>query len=264
MDSSLNRDKILNYSSHISTPYEALAVIYDEIMQQVNYRHWARYIFKLIQRHSPYSHIKVLDVGCGTGQFIYELRTLGLPVEGCDPSPAMLKIARRRNPKVHLWIDKLPELSEVPSDQYSVITCLYDTINYLPTLDLVNQTLQRIYSLLPPGGLFIFDVVSEVFCQHYYHHINEQEVINSDYAYARYAHYDAKKHQQINEFSIYTPEGVFEERHVQTIYPYKDLRSLISHNTKFRIIGVYQDFTYLKAKEDSNRAHFVLQKNEAQ
>ncbi len=263
MDSSFNQDKILNNSPRIRTPYEALAVIYDELMQQVNYRHWARYIFKLIKRHSPYSRITLLDVGCGTGRFIYELGMLGIAVEGCDPSPAMLKIARRRNPKTRLWIDKLPELKEAKPGQYSVITCLYDTLNYLPSLDLVNRTLRRVYSLLPPAGLFIFDVVSEMFCQHYYHHINEQEVISSDYAYSRYAHYDARKHQQINEFSIYTPEGVFEERHVQTIYPYKELRSLITRSTKFRIIGVYQDFTYLKAEEDSNRAHFVLQKAEA-
>lgn len=263
MDSSLNRNKILNNSPHMSTPYQALAVIYDELMQQVNYRHWARYVFKLISHHLSHFPLRVLDVGCGTGRFLYELGALGLTVEGCDPSPAMLKIARRRNPRANLWIDKLPELKEVPENQYSVITCLYDTINYLSSLELVKQSLQRIHSLLPPGGLFIFDVVSEAFCQHYYHHINEQEVINNDYAYARYAHYDEKKHQQINEFSIYTPEGIFEERHVQTIYPYRNLRSLISDYGKFKIIGVYQDFTYQKAEEDSNRAHFVLQKSEA-
>jgi SAM-dependent methyltransferase len=241
-------------------PYQALATIYNDVMNHVNYENWAEYIKSIIHISTENSG-KLLDIGCGTGELIFELQQLDIKADGCDPSDAMLEIAKSRNPSSAFWTDRLPELDHSPPQQYQVITCLYDTINYLSSLHFLEMALQRIFYLLPPGGLFIFDVVSGKLCQKHFHKVREQEVINQDYAYIRKSYYKQDTDQQINDFSIYTPHGIFKERHIQQIFPFREIRNLIVETNRYDLIGIYQDFTFLPASEESNRANFVLKKN---
>lgn len=242
-----------------SKPYQILAAIYDRVMRHVEYDQWARYIKKIILNLGP-EKVNLLDIGCGTGEFIRELSHLGISAEGCDPSYSMLEIARQKNPDVNFWQDQLPRLLHVTPGRFTVMTCLYDTVNYLPSLAALEASLNRIYQLLPGDGLFIFDTVSEIFCQYHFNNINEQETFDKQYAYIRNSYFDSEHHQQINVFTIYTPDGIFEERHIQTISPFKKIKSLIKNRTAFELAGVYEDFTFSEASEKSNRGHFVLLK----
>ncbi|MFZ0390317.1 MAG: class I SAM-dependent methyltransferase [Calditrichia bacterium] len=259
MSSKASRHFSSGGSHQNSAPYQVLALIYDEVMAHVEYLRWARYIRRIINRYhrKPYA---ILDLGCGTGNFIAALGKLGLAADGCDPSAAMLKLAQKKNPDRTLWLDSLPALENSPSQYYSVMTCLYDSINYLMEPQILEDAFRRIYQLLPPGGLFIFDAVSEIFCQVYFNGFTEEEIVDGKFAYLRQSRYDTVAHHQINEFTIYTPDGIFEEHHVQAIYPFRQIRNIIKNNTEFRLLAVYEDFTFYKASEDSNRAHFVLQK----
>ena len=243
-----------------SLPYQKLSLIYDKMMQHVEYGRWAKYIKKIIEQFSPISPY-LLDVGCGTGQFIKKIRQLGIPADGCDISPTMIALARKKNPDANFWVDQMPQLAYVPNGKYSIITCLYDTINYLPNIQSLTQTITRVYDLLPKQGLFIFDVVSESFCLHYFHDIEENEIIDECFAYSRYSHYHLGTKQQVNEIQIYTPEGIFEERHVQKIFTFRKIKSVIHRKTDFRLLAVYENFSFFEAEEDSNRAHFILQKS---
>lgn len=245
--------------SEESLPYKALAPIYNQVMKHVNYQHWAKYTASIIRKNCP-ANVRILDVGCGTGELIFHLTSMGFKVDGCDPSREMLKIARKRNPRSNLQTDRLPELKTIPDGEYQVITCLYDTINYLPTLPIFSDSVIRIYNLLPKDGLFIFDVVSEKMCQLYFHGVDEQEVIDQSFAYTRRSFFNKANSQQVNEFSIYTPWGIFEEKHVQKIYSFQEIEQTILNDSKFNIVNVYEDFTFFPAEKGSNRAHFVLKK----
>ena len=251
--------KTFHYPNEKIPPYQLLATIYDQVMKHVNYQQWSKYITTIIRKHYP-SAKKILDVGCGTGSFIYELAKFGFEIDGCDPSPSMLDIAEKKNPNRNFWKDQLPELREFCPMEYQVMCCLYDTLNYLSTIDIVTKAIQRIYELLPEEGLFIFDVVSESLCQRYFHLSNEQEILNDKYAYSRKSFYDKKHLQQINEFYIYTPDGIFQERHVQNIFSFYDIREKVLEKTGFKIIGIYENFSFFPADEKSNRAHFVLKR----
>jgi SAM-dependent methyltransferase len=256
----MNTQVLLNHLPTVkSAPYVTLATIYDLVMKHVNYDQWASYIEKIIRKHFRLNPL-ILDVGCGTGEFIRKISKLNFNADGCDPSYAMVEIAAKKNKKSLFWLDNLPELSKTEPYKYQVLTCLYDTINYLSTMEFIIKALQRVYEILPPDGLFIFDVVSENLCQRYFHLTDEKETIEEKYAYLRKSFYDKKNHQQINEFLIYTPEGIFEERHVQHIYSFQEIRKKIVETTSFHIAGIYDDFTYTPAQETSNRAHFVLKK----
>jgi ubiquinone/menaquinone biosynthesis C-methylase UbiE len=251
LDQKLKRQK--------SIPYEQLAIIYNQVMRHVNYSHWARYIAALMQKQGAPGE-KILDIGCGTGEFVYEIGNLGLPADGCDPSVSMLKIAQLKNPTRKFWLDQLPELIHIQAQNYATITCLFDTMNYLQSIPVLLQAVRRVYEFLPPEGLFIFDIVSGEFCRNYFHKVAEKEILDTKYAYVRDSYFNKAKSEQINQFTIYTPDGIFEEKHIQKIFPFSQIEQAISQNTSFEIMAVYEDFSFFTAEKNSNRAHFILKK----
>ena len=108
--------------------------------------------------------------------------------------------------------------------------------------------------------MFIFDVVGQKFCELYFNNVEEEEIIDRDYAYSRKSYYIKSTSEQINEFVIYTPAGIFEEKHVQRIYPLLDIEKIIKQETPFKILNIYEDFTFFNADTNSDRAHFVLKR----
>jgi SAM-dependent methyltransferase len=248
-----------NLEKKRSKPYQALAPIYNHVMKHVDYESWAKYIDTIIQKLTIEPDV-ILDVGCGSGKFIKEMVTLGYRMQGCDPSPDMLVIAKSKNPDVHFWKDGLPDMENTRQSDYQLITCLYDTFNYLQDLKEVEKSLNRLSQLLRDDGYVIFDVVSQKFCQLYFDDASEEEVINHNYAYSRESYFLRKTAQQINKFIIYSPAGIFEEIHVQKIFAFQKLKSMIEQRSPFHIEAVYDDFSFHPAGDNSDRAHFILKK----
>ena len=85
-------------SEHVTQPgYDALADRYAEMFpgpyhSPIEQHAVAAFVEKI---HSPGV---VVDVGCGLGHVTADLHRRGLDVIGCDPSPAMLAIARKTYP----------------------------------------------------------------------------------------------------------------------------------------------------------------------
>ena len=123
--------------------------------------------------------------------------------------------------------------------------------------------LDRVYSLLPKNGLFIFDAVSDFFCKHFFNGYSENEVINSKFAYQRRSYFDTLKSLQINDFTIYTDDGIFEEKHIQKIYPFSQMEQVIRTHSSFQLVAIFEDFSFFTADNESNRAHFILKKSDS-
>src|SRR5262249_32834003 len=75
--------------------FTTVAEVYDNLMRVVPYRHWGDYAERLWERFGAQPR-SVLDVACGTGNVLLELRRRGYQVAGVDNSAAMLAIARRK------------------------------------------------------------------------------------------------------------------------------------------------------------------------
>lgn len=100
------------------------------------------------------------DVGCGTGRFLVFLLRYCNVVYGVDKSTAMLAQARCRtaNKSIPLLRQDLREL-QLPR-QVDLITCTFDTLNYMLTRKGLKKALRCVANNLSDGGHFVFDVIT--------------------------------------------------------------------------------------------------------
>ncbi|HEY7371904.1 MAG TPA: class I SAM-dependent methyltransferase [Polyangia bacterium] len=110
----------------------------------------------------PFAH---LDLGCGTGTTLIELRRRhpGWRLAGVDGSRGMLAAARAKPTAGTIaWAqarlgDPLPCAARFDS-----CSILYDTLNHLTEPDGWTRALHAVAAALRPGGLLIFDVTNRI------------------------------------------------------------------------------------------------------
>jgi ubiquinone/menaquinone biosynthesis C-methylase UbiE len=91
---------------------------------------------------------RLLDLGCGTGHQMAELRERGFEVTGVDGSDEMLKHARANNPDAELHqadVDDLP----LPDASFDYLLCI-EVLRYLPEPERCVAEMARV---LRPGGV---------------------------------------------------------------------------------------------------------------
>jgi 2-polyprenyl-3-methyl-5-hydroxy-6-metoxy-1,4-benzoquinol methylase len=98
---------------------------------------------------------KLLDIGCGTGEFIQFAQKLGwLDTEGIEIVPEIATIAHTKTGStIH---GQVLGSAKLDYEAYSVIT-LWDVIEHLSD---IKGNLKEIYKLLKPGGILILGTVN--------------------------------------------------------------------------------------------------------
>lgn len=102
---------------------------------------------KLIERYA--SGKDLLDLGCGTGYFLYEMKKAGWKVDGVEPSEMA-----RQQAEIKLNQPVFRLLEEATGLSFSVIT-LWHVLEHLHRPD---ETLQRCNQLLKKGGILVVAV----------------------------------------------------------------------------------------------------------
>ena len=104
----------------------------------------------LLERYIPArgDGLRLLDVGCGTGNHIQRYRSRGFDVAGVDGSETMLKHARDINPGVDI---RLADVESIPFEDasFDLLLCI-EVLRYLrdPT-----PCIREMARVLKPGGL---------------------------------------------------------------------------------------------------------------
>ena len=94
---------------------------------------------------------KLLDIGCGTGDFLQFVKQHDWKVSGVEPNEDARKIANSKTNNVVFDIDKL---SQFKPESFDVIT-LWHVLEHLPNLELQISTFKK---LLKPNGTLIIAV----------------------------------------------------------------------------------------------------------
>ena len=235
--------------------YEVLAGFYDRLMNEVDYDQWYAYVLDLVEKvksegiSSP--SCRVLDLACGTGEFAYRLAGQGFKVTAVDISEAMLAVAeakaRSRGKRVQFLLQDMRTFT-LP-DEYDVVLCLCDSLNYL--LDSAHwlDTFRRVIDVLKPGGVFIFDVntpykLAEVYGDYTY--AEDQE----DFAYIWENDYDPSSgicRMDLTFFIQKSPTtnsySKVMETHTQLGLSQATIKKLLSQ-AELELLGSYGDLTY--------------------
>lgn len=102
----------------------------------------------------------LLDLACGEGTFAVAQAAAGLEVTGIDLSPRMLEFARRRaaSEQVRAAFTLGDMRSLAPAPTFDLVTCWYDSLNYLLEPAELTAAFRGAEAALTPGGHFIFDM----------------------------------------------------------------------------------------------------------
>jgi len=136
--------------------FAPIAAHYDTLMEHVDYGRWLHVALALGEMlPRPLVH---LDVGCGTGIFMQGLDGPDWKTTGMDLSRAMVRVAReqRRHPRLAQADMRRPPFHE----QFHLVSCLFDSLNFLLHEEHVEEALRGMANALKPGGLLYFDVVT--------------------------------------------------------------------------------------------------------
>ncbi|MDE7384550.1 MAG: class I SAM-dependent methyltransferase [Anaeroplasmataceae bacterium] len=147
--------------------YKRFAYYYDDVYEELDYTLWLDFIKPYL---NPTSFI--LDLACGSGTLAILLKLNHYSVEGLDLSESIIEIAKEKAKMNHLHIPfYVGDMTNFTLDRtYDVITCFFDSVNFLKTKDDIQNLLSSVNKHLNPNGIFIFDIFSKALLEEYKHH----------------------------------------------------------------------------------------------
>lgn len=259
----MRKESPLHQQINSSEAYTYLAQYYDRLME-VDYSQWVAYLKRTWQRFG-FKPRKVLDIGCGTGNITVPLAQMGLEVTAVDYSPAMIQVARAKAEQaqvsVNFVVQKMQQLQL--AEQFDMVVCCCDVVNYLTTETDLQQFISRVYQHTKPGGLFLFDLNSEFKLKEIYGNQSYADLFD-DCAYFWDNSFD-----EVNEictmnltFFIEVEPGVFRrvsEFHREKLWRPDKIFTCLRENN-WEIIGYYEFLTWREPQGDAERWQFAVKK----
>jgi SAM-dependent methyltransferase len=239
----------------MAAPYASIAPLYDAILGD-HFFPRLRGVFERLVRHYAIRFSSAADAACGTGTFVRYLCERAVPVVyGVDRSPQMLRLAiakNRDNGARFLLQDyarfRLPQ----PVD---LITCHFDSLNYLLTTDDLFRTLGRFHANLNPAGHVLFDMITD---RPPWRGAGPrvERVRSPGITVTRVTRRDPRRRIQTALVSISRNGRSRREVHMQRGYPVAVVARLLAQ-ARFAVLGVHDFETVGPATARTRRAVYV-------
>ena len=106
--------------------------------------------------------MRILDIGCATGDFAIELARQGFAVSGIDLNSKMIEIAKERVRDKGIRADfKVQNMMELSADEkYDCVLCLGNTLPHITSWKELNSFIDLLYKVLNKNGHFIFQILN--------------------------------------------------------------------------------------------------------
>ena len=139
--------------------YHNLAASYDRLTNDVDYEATVDFYYEILKQEGLKPRTAV-DLACGTGSVTAILARKGIRVLGVDMSEEMLTVAQQKGQECEnpprFVCQKLQELHL--SRGVDLAVCALDSLDYITEPEDCREAIRRVYKVLNPGGIFIFDV----------------------------------------------------------------------------------------------------------
>ena len=98
----------------------------------------------------------VLDLGCGTGNFLNKLEKYFRRTVGIDLSKDMIEVAKLNCKNTEFYVKSVTDFDL--KEKFDLITCNFDMINHLDSISDWEKMFRLVYNHLEDGGVFLFDI----------------------------------------------------------------------------------------------------------
>lgn len=242
--------------------YERYAQIYDSHQIGFSLR-IIPYLDQVLTRHQVEVD-SALDLACGTGTVARSFAARGWETYGIDLSPAMLAEARRKAEAAGAMVafSQQDMRSFILPHPVSLVTCFYDSLNYLLSVDDLRQTFGRVANALRLGGFFLFDMNTPWFLEHGWDH-NTFYLDCEPASVVMQSEYDPQSGQAAVAIIAFVKRGElyekFVERHTEQGYSMEQIRE-VAEAGGLQIVASYDCFTFDPATPQSRRIFWVTRK----
>jgi SAM-dependent methyltransferase len=136
--------------------YERLSQVYD-----LDWGRFAEQYLSLVDRildECGVNQARIVDLACGTGILAISLGRQGHIVRGIDMSRDMIAVAKSKAvdlPNVSFKVGDMTRFAV--RDEFDLITCTFDSLNYVLNIDDVEAMFVRVAASLKRSGRFVFD-----------------------------------------------------------------------------------------------------------
>ena len=139
--------------------YQALAASYDRLTNDVDYEAVVSFYWEILRREGV-SPRTAVDLACGTGSVTTLLTKQGIQTIGVDLSEEMLTVAQQKTAMLSpmpVFVHQPLQTLRLPRG-VDLAVCALDSLDYITDPSECAEAIRRIYKVLNPGGVFIFDV----------------------------------------------------------------------------------------------------------
>ena len=245
--------------------YERLAEVYDSGGWLAYSQRLLPYLHEVLKRFR-FRRKRVLDLACGTGTMAIALAQEGYQVVGVDRSAAMLreaeKKARQAGAEVTLVKQDMRKLAlKEPVD---LVTCFFDSINYLLSYQDLVTTFEGVGRFLRPGGLFVFDM-NTPFGLAAHWDLHKQGRNLGDIAIMGESSYDPQKRLGTIRITVFKKvpgrrvDQLFEkftEIHTERAYSRKEVKNALREGG-LKLLACYDCMTFQRPGKKTGRILYV-------
>lgn len=233
-------------------PYDLVATIYPDLMSEVNYKRWAKYIYQLTKNYIQ-PDAAVLELASGNCSLASILKKYYKNIICTDLSLQMLRQSSF-DKKIVCSMIQLPF-----NNKFDLIFSSFDSVNYLLSQNKLLDLFNQVYNCLNDRGIFTFDVSLE---KNSYNHQKDSKLKGKKgpLKYTRESVYDEKTRIHTNIFFLTDKYGnVFTEVHKQKIYNFNTYFELLD-NAGLYVLNCYHAFTMRDAADNMDRIQFVVKR----
>ena len=240
--------------------YDDFALLYDELMVDIDYKDWYLYIESIFNEFNKGPE-KILEMACGTGNLSYYLAKNKYDLTCFDLSSEMLSIAYNKLSgfkNVKLLNQNMVDFCI--NKKFDAIVSICDSINYITDKDDLLLTFKNARKHLNDDGIFVFDINSYYKLKNI---IGNNTFVEDreDIFYVWQNYFDEEN--SIAEFYLtffvsQEDENYirFDEEHFERAYKLEEIKRLLEE-ASFREIHCYDGFSFVKPNDKSERITFV-------
>ena len=239
----------------MSSYNSAFALFYDRLTENAEYEVRSEYISNFFSEYGNGGKT-VLDLACGTGTVSRYFYEKGFDVTGIDLSADMLTVAKNKCPGAELLCADMTDFQL--NSKADLCICCLDAVNHLVEENQVINCFKCVKNSLAHGGIFIFDVNTvykhrEILADNTFVFDEEDFFLSWDNEYQ-----DDDIVEIFLDLFVYNGKSYdrYSENFKEKAYSLDFLSDAVE-TAGFEILGIFDDLTKNKPKENSERIYFV-------